>query len=55
MKGLIFPILLLCVLIGNSVFAQWDKYPTYDEYLNSKNKIQEDNPELCKVQEFGTS
>ena len=55
MKGLIFPIVLSCVFIYNSAFAQWDKYPTYDEYVNYMNTFQEDYPELCKVVEFGTS
>ena len=44
----------LCVLCG-TIFSQWDKYPTYDEYLAMMSKFEADYPNLCKIVEFGQS
>ena len=53
MRALLFSLVCICFL-GNSNFAfsQWDKYPTYEDYMNT---MQVDYPELCRVVEFGTS
>lgn len=32
---------------------EWDKYPTYDEYINMMNQFETDYPELCKIHEIG--
>lgn len=60
MKDFIFPILLICFLgNSNTIFSQekydWDKYPTYEEYIATMNKFGEDYPELCKIVEIGES
>lgn len=49
-----FFLCVLCVLSGE-IFSQWDKYPTYDEYINIMNKFEIDHPDLCKIVEFGES
>ena len=53
-KTPLFAFFILCFLRGE-LFSQWDKYPTYDEYLAMMSKYETDYPELCKVVEFGTS
>lgn len=53
MKVLKFIVLLIC--INSLVFSQWDKYPAFEEYINTMNKFGTDYPQLCKVVEFGKS
>ena len=36
-------------------FAQWDTYPTFDEYLSMMAKFETDYPNLCKIVEIGES
>lgn len=55
MKALIITLLVVCFFVNNSVFAQWDKYPTYPNYIQMMEKFETDHPEFCKVVEFGTT
>jgi hypothetical protein len=55
MKSKMFFLWLLCFLGNSLLFAQWDKYPTYQEYLALMTKFQADYPQLCKTVEMGTS
>ena len=36
-------------------FLEWNKYPTYDLYLQFMEKMANDYPDLCKLVEIGTS
>ena len=47
-------LLFLCVLCG-VIFAQWDTYPTYIAYSDFMEKLEDDNPGLCRIVEFGKS
>ena len=53
MKALKFIVLLIC--FSSLAFSQWDKYPTYEEYITTMNKFGTDYPDLCEVVEFGKS
>jgi len=46
---------IVCFVCAGDSCAQWDKYPTYQQYLDIMAKFQADYPQLCKVEEFGTS
>ena len=35
--------------------TEWDKYPTHSAYINIMEKFQTDYPDLCEVEQFGTS
>jgi len=35
--------------------ANWDCYPTYDVYVQMINKLATDYPDICKVENFGTT
>jgi len=35
--------------------ADWDKYPTYDVYCELMQKFEDDYPNLCKLENIGTS
>ncbi len=35
--------------------AQFDTYPTYAEYIVMMDQFQQDHPDLCKIEEFGTT
>jgi hypothetical protein len=39
----------------SDLWAQWNKYPTYNEYIAMMEKFQADYPDLCKIEEFGES
>ncbi len=41
--------------IENNLPYEWDKYPTYNEYVTMMNKFASDYPNLCKIEEFGQS
>ena len=49
-----FSLCVLCALCGD-IFSQWDKYPTYDEYLEMMNQFENNYPNLCKIVEIGES
>lgn len=52
----IIPLLLFLFLpVNNQVFAQWDKYPTYDEYLTMMSQFETDYPNVCTIVEYGQS
>ena len=64
LKNYITPLLLysnilipLCgapiFLLSGEVFSQWDKYPTYDEYVSYMEQWEEDYPELAKLYDLG--
>ena len=55
MKALIPALILIFFCINHSIFAQWDKYPTYPDYIQMMEKFETDYPEFCKVVEFGTT
>ena len=55
MKAIIFSSLLLCFFVNNLVFAQWDRYPTFDAYVQMVEDFKTDYPELCKIVEIGES
>lgn len=55
MKAQIPAFLIIFICINHHVLAQWDKYPTYDEYLALMEKFEADYPELCKIEEIGES
>ncbi len=38
-----------------SEMSNWDKYPTYQVYVDMMNKFATDYPNLCKVEKIGTS
>ncbi len=42
-------------LDGIGTKANWDFYPTYQEYLNIMNQFAEDYPTMCEVVSIGTS
>ncbi len=53
-------VMKLCFLIlffagAIQVFPQIDQYPTYLGYLGLMEQFQEKYPDLCKIEEFGTS
>jgi hypothetical protein len=48
--------ILLVVLLGSSIaFAQWNTYPSYPDYAGIMNKFQASYPQICRVEEFGSS
>jgi hypothetical protein len=53
MKILLIAFLLICFMGNSLLFAQWDEYPTYQEYVGYLEKWQEDYPDLVKLHELG--
>lgn len=45
-------LLFFCIICGE-IFAQWDKYPTYGEYVGYMEKWEEDYPQLAKLHDLG--
>ncbi len=55
MRVLMITVLILCFSCISTVFAQWDDYPAYSEYLTMMEKFETDYPHLCKIIEIGES
>ena len=53
MKPLVHALLFICFLGSTFVFSQWDKYPTYGEYVEYMEKWQEDYPQFAKLYDLG--
>ena len=58
-KTLFLHLAVFCFIFPiSTIFSknlEWDKYPTYDEYLAMMSKFETDYPGLCKIVEFGQS
>ncbi len=68
MKEKIIPLISVCItcvffsLFANSTenkfstaVTDWDRYPTYQEYLNIMESLERDYPDKVKIHEIGTS
>jgi hypothetical protein len=55
MRALIITASIICFSGMSVLWAQWDTYPTYDEYISIMSKFGVDYPSVCRIEEFGES